>query len=157
MAEEAIGKEVADYQVHLLMNIRCFITLWSLIAGAGKTFMMIVIAKMVMIRQPDALVWYASNTNNVVNAFVDEVAAFLSPDQVLHLRVGDSPSGVRDFGDAWLASKVAEKLSDEHDILSFVDTVIQSLETFLRDRPDWMNLESEEGQTFREFFAGRTP
>lgn len=95
-AENALEKKLSDFQRDCILRVCQPVTAWGFIAGAGKTLMLMILAKIAISFSPGALVWFVASTNRVVAEFAADAQKYFTPDEVLHLQVLPSEDGVVD-------------------------------------------------------------
>ena len=75
-----------------------------LFAGAGKTWMLLALAQMVIFHQEDALVWLVAPTNQMARDLHAKASELFPTSSLLHLHIFQDESGPVDAGMQWLRS-----------------------------------------------------
>ena len=123
-AEVALKKRLSEYQRQGVMGISKHITVWSYIAGGGKTLKLLLVAKMATDFAPNALVVFVASTHRVAGEFEQAAADIFKPAELMPLRVQSTSDTAVDFGVAWLQSVVDAATTEEVGLLSAVDCVV---------------------------------
>ena len=82
-----VKKKLSASQRQHIMQIAKPITIWSFIAGFGKTYMLAIVVKMITLQCPKAVVWITAATNRVSAEIEAVVTPSLKEDQILILRL----------------------------------------------------------------------
>ena len=85
---------MSAFQQECIVDIEHFVTLWRMIAGAGKTLMLLRAAKMMALHNPNTVVWFVASTNRVAAEFEEFACQNFEEEEMLPLRVVATDSGV---------------------------------------------------------------
>lgn len=128
-AESALTTGFSTFQRTEVLGVTAHVTKWGLIAGGGKSQMLLACAHMAHAISDKNLIRIAAPTNKAALDLYEKVAAIIAKDEIAHLAVvpGDGPSGYTHYGVNWLQEMVERAMPVEAGILAAVDSAIACL------------------------------